>query len=289
MTPLDLVREADRAAYLAILTAPAPKRDALAALAAFGVELARIPLTVAEAPAGEIRLQWWAEVAGGERDVEGRGHPVGAALLDAIEAHDLPREPLAGMAEARGFDLYADPMPDREAFEAYAGAVASVPVQMACRVLDPQAANASAEAAGHAGVWACAIDRLATLARDRAGGRSFPPADVLLEAWASPADLVSETFEGGDAVVRAMLAYADRHRTAWHAAARALPPSLAPAFAAVEARGVTERAIRRMGGEAARRPPPAAPVATQRAVMGTARLFARSPSLLGRLRERLGR
>ena len=288
MTPLETVREADRAAYLAILTAPAGKRDPLAALAAYGVELARIPLTVAEPPAGEIRLQWWAEVAGGERDVEGRGHPVGAALLDAIEAHGLPREPLAGMAEARAFDLYADPMPDREAFEAYAGATRSVLIQMACRVLDSDAANLSAEAAGHAGVWATAIDRLATLARDRAGGRCFLPADVLLEAWTSPADLVTETFEGGEAVVRAMLAYADTHRTAFHAAARSLPPSLAPAFAAVEARGVTERAIGRMGGEVATRPPPDAPLREQRAVMGTARLFARPPSLLGRLRERFG-
>ena len=287
MEPLALVREADRAAYLAILTAPADRRAALAALAAYVVELARIPLTVVEAPAGEIRLQWWAEVAAGERDVEGRGHPVGAALLDAIEAHGLPREPLAGMAEARAFDLYADAMPDRDAFEAYAGAIRSVPVQMACRVLDPDAAMLSAEAAGHAGVWATAIDRLATLARDRAGGRCFLPADVLLEAWTSPADLMAETFEGGDAVVRAMLAYADTHRTAYHAAARALPPGLAPAFAAVEARGVTERAIRRSGGDAATRPPPDAPLREQRAVMGTARLFGAGPSLLGRLRERL--
>ena len=289
MTPLEIVRGADRAAYLAILTAPAARRDALAALAAYAVELARVPLTVAEPPAGEIRLQWWAEVASGERDVEGRGHPVGAALLDAVAAHDLPRGPLTAMAEARSFDLYADPIPDREAFEAYAGATASVPIQMACRVLDPDAANASADAAGHAGVWMVAVDRLTTLARDRAGGRCFLPADVLLEAWTSPDDLTSEGFERGDEVVRAMLAYADTHRTAFHQVARDLPAMLAPAFAAAEARGVAERAIARMEGEVATRPPPDAPLREQRAVMGTARLFRRGPGLLRRLREGLGR
>ena len=288
-TELALVREADRAAYLAILTAPADRRGALAALAAYGVELARIPLTVADPPAGEIRLQWWAEVASGERDEEGRGHPVGAALLDAIETHDLPRGPLAAMAEARAFDLYHDPMPDRDAFEAYAGAIASVPIQMAARVLNEEAANRSAEAAGHAGVWMVAIDRLATLARERAGGRSFLPADVLLEAWSSPGEIVSEGFDKGKGVVTAMLAYADTHRTAFHAAARTLPPSLAPAFAVAEARGVTERMIRGMGEEVAVRPPPDSPLREQRAVMGTSRLFARSPGLFGRLRERLRR
>ena len=316
-----MLREADRRAYLACLLAPADRRDDLAALALYGVELARVPLAVNEPGAGEIRLQWWAEVAGGERDGEGRGHPVGAALLDAIAAHDLPREPLAAVAEARSFDLYHDPMPDRAAFEAYAGATASVPIQMAARALDPDAASGSAEAAGHAGVYAALIDRLATLARDRAGGRVFLPTDVLLEAWVQPDELTGEAFargdgadgadgaageagadggggrEGGDgkarALLDALLAYADHHHTRFHAAACDLPPSLAPAFAAAEARGVTERAIRRMGPAVLHSPPPPAPLAEQRAVMGAQRMFAGGAggggtSLLGRLRERLG-
>ena len=294
-----MLREADRRAYLACLLAPADRRDDLAALALYGVELARVPLAVNEPGAGEIRLQWWAEVARGERDGEGRGHPVGAALLDCIERHALPREPLAEMAEARSHDLYHDPMPDRDAFEAYAGATTSVPIQTACRVLDPDAANHSAEAAGHAGVYATVVDRLATLARARASGRAVLPADVLLEAWVAPDDLTSAEFGAGEGgaervatLLAALLAYADRHRSAFHAAARDLPRSLAPAFAAAEARGVTERAIRRMGPAVLNEPPPPAPFAEQRAVMGTARLFGgeRPPGplarLLGRFRER---
>ena len=296
MEPLSLLREADRAAYLAVLTAPASVRADLAALAAYAVELARVPLAVNEPAAGEIRLRWWAEVALGERDGEGRGHPVGAALLSAIERHALPREALAGMADARSFDLYHDPMPDRDAFEAYAGAIASVPVQMACRVLDPDAANRSADAAGHAGVYATAVDRLSTLARDRASGRVFVPADVLLQGWTSPVELTDPGFaerdmEAAARLAKAMLGYVAEHRVAFVDACTSLPASLAPAFASAHARTVTERAVATMGTAMLDAPPPAQPLREQRAVMRTHRLFdgGDGGGLLGRLRRGFGR
>ena len=296
MSLLASLREADRSAYLSVLLAPAEKRDDLAALSLYGVELARIPLTVTEPAAGEIRLQWWAEVAGGQRDGEGRGHPVGAAILDAIERHELPREPLVAMAEARSRDLYHDPMLDRDEFEAYSGATASVPIQAACRVLDPDAAHASADAAGHAGVYATVIDRLSTLARDRASGRSFLPEDVMLKAWVTPDELTDPGFgtgEGGERrameLVGVILDFADDHLSMYRAAAQHLPGTLVPAFASVEARRVTERSIRRMGAELLRGPPPHRPIAEQRAVMAAGRCFSPGPGLLGRLRERLRR
>ena len=292
---LRVLREADRRAYLATLIAPVPKRGALVALWSYANQLATIPLSVSEPAAGEIRLQWWSDVAMGERDEEGRGHPVGAALLDAIELFGLPRAPLAEMAEARSFDLYADPMPDRSAFEAYAGATASVPIQIACRILDPEAANESAEAAGHAGVFATVIDRLATMPRDRASGRVFLPADMLLESWTSPESLLDPAFaanDGSGRMVDAALQYADEHYAQFTAAARNLPASLAAAFAPTQARAVAKDRIVAVGARTFDGVPAAwnAELREQRAIMRAGRLFRHEGAgLLGRFTKLFGR
>ena len=68
-----LVREADRDRYLATLFAPAEHRDALFALYAFNVEIARVRELAREPMPGEIRLQWWREVLAGERARRGGG------------------------------------------------------------------------------------------------------------------------------------------------------------------------------------------------------------------------
>ena len=244
------LRDADRRAYLAILLAPEPKRAALAVLASYEVELARIPLTVSEAAAGEIRLKWWEEVVRGDRTEEAAGHPLARALEATIRAHDLPREPLANMADARRFDLYSDPMADRAAFEAYAGATASVPIQLAVQCLDPNAANRSADAAGHAGVYRTIIDRTALLSRDRAGERQFLPSDML---WMSgiPAGTLDRVEAGSneaDALVTDAMRYADEHFERARTAIRALPKVVRPAFAAIVARRPMQKAIERIGG-----------------------------------------
>ena len=63
-----LVREADKDRFVATLFAPAPRRRALHALYAFNVELARVRELAREPMPGEIRLQWWRDVLGGQRD-----------------------------------------------------------------------------------------------------------------------------------------------------------------------------------------------------------------------------
>src|SRR5262249_19947316 len=87
-----LLRAADKDRFLATLFAPAEHRDALFALYAFNVEIARVREVVHEPVAGEIRLQWWSDVL----DDAGRGevaaHPVAAALLATITRYRLPPE-----------------------------------------------------------------------------------------------------------------------------------------------------------------------------------------------------
>ena len=64
-----LVRAADKDRFLATLFAPAEHRRGLFALYAFNIEVSRVREVVREPLSGEIRLQWWSEVLGGE----GRG------------------------------------------------------------------------------------------------------------------------------------------------------------------------------------------------------------------------
>ena len=80
---IDLVRAHDRDRYLATLFAPEAHRDALYALYAFNVEIARVREAAREPMPGEIRLQWWREAVSGERESEAAAHPVSSALLTA--------------------------------------------------------------------------------------------------------------------------------------------------------------------------------------------------------------
>lgn len=122
---LEQLAKLDRDRYLMVLAAPAGQRDALAVLAAFNLELARIAGTVSEQMLGLIRLQWWrealAEIAGGGPV---RRHDVATNLAAVVRQYDLPVEVLEQMVDARERDI-ADGMTlqgigqDLAAVEAY--------------------------------------------------------------------------------------------------------------------------------------------------------------------------
>src|SRR5215471_7531519 len=130
-----LLRAADKDRFLATLFAPAEHRDALFALYAFNVEIARVREVVREAVAGEIRLQWWSDVFGGV----GRGgvaaHPVAAALLASMARYRLPPEPFKALIEARRFDLYDEPMATLAELETYAAGASASLVALAAQIL----------------------------------------------------------------------------------------------------------------------------------------------------------
>src|SRR6516162_6260554 len=96
----ELVRAADRDRFLASLFAPSERRDALHALYAFNVEVARVREAAREPLPGEIRLQWWSDVLNGDRAEEASANPVASALLAAIERHRLPVAKLKALVEA---------------------------------------------------------------------------------------------------------------------------------------------------------------------------------------------
>jgi phytoene synthase len=221
----------DRERYLTVLFAPEEKRPALAALYAFNLETARVRDVVSEPMPGEIRLQWWRDVVSGEREGEGRQHPVGAALCDAIEAYGLPRVALTNLTEARVFDLYDDPMPDRTTLEGYFGETAATLFQLSAQILDPTVAGKSADAAGHAGVayGLSGMMRLAPLHRAR--GQVYVPGDILAAAGTDADRWLSG--EGREAMGQATTictALAREHLAKAEAALSGLPKSVRPAF-----------------------------------------------------------
>src|SRR5215467_4094326 len=87
-----LVRAADKDRFLTTLFAPAERRDALFALYAFNVEIARVREVVREPVAGEIRLQWWSDVLGGAGRGKFAAPPVASAKRHSIARYRLTEE-----------------------------------------------------------------------------------------------------------------------------------------------------------------------------------------------------
>jgi phytoene synthase len=108
--------------YITALLAPRAIRPALLTLAALFGELNRIPMQVSDAALGEIRLQWWRDAfARGART----GHPVADAALALQPLLPLPLSAMIEpVIEARAAELYAEPFPGEDAFEAYVTAPA---------------------------------------------------------------------------------------------------------------------------------------------------------------------
>lgn len=176
---LSTLRETDRDRYLACLLSPADKRGPLASLYAFHAEIARIRDVIHQPLAGEIRLQWWRDLISGTAEGETNANPVAAGLLATVDAYRLPREVLVNMTEARIFDLYDDPMPDRNALEGYAGETAAALIQLAGLVVDAPAAMQRSETAGHAGVAQAIAGILLLLPLHRKRGQIYVPLDIL--------------------------------------------------------------------------------------------------------------
>jgi phytoene synthase len=226
-----MVRDADPDRYISALYAPEGKRRALLALAAFNAETAAVRDRVSEPMPGEIRLQWWRDAIDGPSGAEAIGHPVLSELHRAVETFGLPKDAFIRYLGARVFDLYDDPMPSRADLEGYAGETDSALIQLAALVLDPAAAPAFSDAAGHAGCAQTTVTVLRLADRHRARGQCFVPGDLLAAAGSSREAWLSGDNTPANGIVRtAMIALARQHHDSFAARAGAMPASLRPAF-----------------------------------------------------------
>jgi 15-cis-phytoene synthase len=222
-----LVREADKDRFVATLFAPGPRRRALHALYAFNVELARVRELAREPMPGEIRLQWWRDVLGGERSVE--AGPVAAALRATIVRYRLSVDVLLEMIEARSFDLYDDPMGSLTELEAYAEKTSSALMRLAAQVLHDGNEPGLNEVARHAGIAYAIAGLLVAFPMHAARRQLYLPLDLMRRYGAGPEDVFAGHATPKLQLVLADLRSAARGHLSQISAVR-IPPALAPAF-----------------------------------------------------------
>jgi phytoene synthase len=227
----DLVRTADRDRYVATLFAPPNRRDALIALHAFDVELARIPHLARQQIAGEIRLQWWREAVDGSNEHEAQANPIAAALMATIADRGLPTEPLHAMIDARGAELTPEAFANAGELLAWCDGVWGAQLACACRILDAGEARGATNILDDAGRAIGITQLLMTFAMRAARGQSIVPAATLAAHGASAADVTARRPHDGVAAALAELrAAAKGHLDAAQAELHTLPRRLRPAL-----------------------------------------------------------
>lgn len=175
----DLLRRNGLDLWLASLFIPQEKRRHVHALYAFDYETARVPELVSEPLLGEIRLQWWREALDEKNAEEARANPVASALLDTIARHDLPRNLLLEMIDARQSDVYKELPITRQALEAYTKAATANLFCLATQILDRENAVLGSMAAIPAGGAYGLVRLMRALPWHYArGAHVFLPADV---------------------------------------------------------------------------------------------------------------
>jgi phytoene synthase len=148
------VRRFDNDRFLCTLFAPAAEREALAAVYAFNVEVARIRESVVEPLLGAIRLQWWRDAIEGIYSGRPLGHQVVVALDQAVRGFGLSRRHFERVLDARAFDLDDAPPPDLAALVDYAEATSATLSALALEVLGADGAGVR-QAARDVGIaWA---------------------------------------------------------------------------------------------------------------------------------------
>jgi 15-cis-phytoene synthase len=172
-----LVREADRDRYLATLFAPAEHRDALFALYAFNVEIARVRELAREPMPGEIRLQWWREAVSGARASEAEANPVAAALRETLQRHNLDPARLEELIDAHTFDLYDEPMSTVADLEDYGARTQSIVFDAATGILG--GGDGAESSSADAGIAYAIAGVLSGFARHAARRQLYVPLEVL--------------------------------------------------------------------------------------------------------------
>jgi 15-cis-phytoene synthase len=184
-----LVRAADRDRFLASLFAPSERREALFALYAFNLEIARVREAVRDPVAGEIRLQWWSDVVAGGGRGEIDAHPVASALRASMERYGLPAERLQTTISARRFDLYDESMAALADLEAYADGASSSLIALAAQILNAGGDTNIDALSHHAGLAHAIAGLLKAFPVHAARGQLFVPFELLERHGAKREDI----------------------------------------------------------------------------------------------------
>lgn len=173
----------------AVFAAP-DRREALFALYAFNLEVARVPEMVSEPLLGRIRLEWWREAIEGIYAGCPRRHYVVDPLAEAVARYGLSRVHFDRLLDAREADLEGAGPPTLAALIAYAENSAASLVQLALQILGGNAMPLiTAEQGRRAGIaWALTGLMRAVPFHARAR-RLYLPADLMEQAGLRAGDL----------------------------------------------------------------------------------------------------
>ena len=186
-----VARDGDPDRYASALFAPRPAREPLFALYAFNVELARAAEQVSEPQLGEIRLQWWRDALDRASAGEATGHPVADAVGGAIRRYALSRDSLAGLIDARSFDVSVKIMPDTPALDDYLGKTAGALFRLAAEVTAPHRTAEIEPAVRAAGIAYGLTGLMRALPVHASRGRVDLPAETLLRHGTSPEQVLA--------------------------------------------------------------------------------------------------
>ena len=205
-----LLRQHDTDRYLTALFAAGERREALFALYAFNLEIARIREAVSEPMMGLIRLQWWRDALAETGQGATRAHEVMRPLAMAIAAHGLTLPLFERLIVARERDLDPEPPADLADLVAYARETTGTLTELALEILGRPSA-ALREAGQAAGIAWSLTGLLRAVPFHASQRRVYLPADMLADAGIAPGQLIERGFQPALApVVRALAEEAER-------------------------------------------------------------------------------
>lgn len=225
------VRRHDNDRFLTSLFAPADRREALFALSAFNLEIAKTREVVSEPMLGQMRLQWWrdgieAACTGGPVPVHAVVQPVAAA----IAAHGLTRAHFDRLIDAREADLDDEPPASLECLVNYAEVTSAPLVLLGLEALGVRDAVA-AEAGRHAAIAYALAGLLRAVPHLARRNRVLLPADRLSAHGLGPRAVIEG--KAGAAlrpVVREVAEVAREHLGQARAVRRDVPRAAVPAL-----------------------------------------------------------
>jgi NADH dehydrogenase [ubiquinone] 1 alpha subcomplex assembly factor 6 len=224
-----LLRKHDADRYLTALFAPRERREALFALYAFNLEIARVREAVREPMMGMIRLQWWRDALGEIGKGKVRAHEVVRPLAKAIADNNLDLVPFERLIAARERDLDAEPPRDLASLVDYARDSSGLLTELALAVLGKPSPELR-EAGQAAGIAWSLTGLLRAVPFHAAQRRVYLPADLLHGAGITAGQLIERGSQPGlRPVIQAVAGEAER----WSQKARKVPVvarSYLPAF-----------------------------------------------------------
>jgi NADH dehydrogenase [ubiquinone] 1 alpha subcomplex assembly factor 6 len=239
-----IVRRHDPDRYFCVLLAPGMVRDALLALHAFELELARIPERVSEPMMGAIRLQWWREALEGIAAGRPRRHEIVLPLARAI-GQGLDPAPLHRMIDAWDEAVAREEPADMVATERHIAGTRGQANLAALRLLQGGPAEGDEALADHAALASGLAAMLLDGARRASEGRPVLPRDIVQRHGLDMGSMLDPRGAARLATATAEVVSAALHHVAALRRAtpprRALPALLPAAFAEADVLGLSRR------------------------------------------------